>query len=81
MGCFMRGVVVFGGLLVFLFLIGKCSGTPSDSSSDSSSGDVESCVRRGTAYFSSIGSYPVLSDGRRAADVARERCNRTTTAF
>jgi hypothetical protein len=46
---------------------------------------VESCVGRGVAYFKEIGSYPTLSSapnvGRSAEDVARERCNRTTTAF
>ena len=46
---------------------------------------VEACVVRGIAYFKEIGSYPNLSSppdtGRLADDVARERCNRTTTAF
>ncbi|HEY0028484.1 MAG TPA: hypothetical protein VGC35_11485 [Allosphingosinicella sp.] len=46
---------------------------------------VADCVRRGIAYFKEIGSYPTLSSapnrGRDAADVAVERCNRTTTAF
>jgi hypothetical protein len=48
-------------------------------------GEVDSCVNRGVAYFKEIGSYPTLSSapntGRLAEDVARERCNRTTTAF
>jgi uncharacterized paraquat-inducible protein A len=42
---------------------------------------TESCVRRGVVYFTEIGSYPKLSDGRNADAVARERCKRTTTAF
>ena len=46
---------------------------------------VEECVANGVAYFKVIGSYPTLSSapdtGRRAEDVARERCNRTITAF
>jgi len=46
---------------------------------------VEACVSRGVAYFKEVGSYPTLKSapntGRRAEDVARERCNRTTTAF
>jgi len=46
-----------------------------------SSQAIEACVGRGIAYFKEIGSYPRLSDGRSAAQVARERCNRTTTAF
>jgi hypothetical protein len=47
--------------------------------------EVEECVANGVAYFKEIGSYPTLTSppnqGRRAEDVARERCNRTTTAF
>jgi hypothetical protein len=46
---------------------------------------VEACVARGIAYFKEIGSYPTLKSapntGRSADDVARERCNRTPTAF
>ena len=47
--------------------------------------EVEACVQRGVAYFKEIGSYPTLTSapdaGRRVEDVARERCNRTTSAF
>jgi hypothetical protein len=46
---------------------------------------VDACVMRGIAYFKEIGSYPTLgtapNKGRRAEDVARERCRRTITAF
>lgn len=46
---------------------------------------VEACVARGVAYFKEMGSFPTLKSapnaGRRAEDVARERCNRTITAF
>lgn len=46
---------------------------------------VDACVERGVSYFKEIGSYPTLSSapnaGRKAEVVARERCNRTTTAF
>ncbi len=42
---------------------------------------VEACVERGMAYFSSLGSYPKLSDGRDAIEVARERCSRDLKAF
>lgn len=42
---------------------------------------VVSCTKRGIDYFKEIGSWPSLSDGRDAATVAAERCNRTTTAF
>lgn len=47
----------------------------------SQSASVEACVARGIAYFIEIGSWPTLSTGRNAATVARERCERTTTAF
>jgi hypothetical protein len=54
-------------------------------SSAHANADVEKCVARGIAYFKEIGSYPMLhthpNKGRRAEVVARERCNRTTTAF
>jgi hypothetical protein len=46
---------------------------------------VEACVQRGITYFKEIESYPTLQSapnaGRRAEDVARERCTRTSTAF
>lgn len=42
---------------------------------------VNACVGRGIEYFSSIGSWPMLRDGRDAEQVARDRCWRTTTAF
>jgi hypothetical protein len=45
----------------------------------------QACVDRGVQYYREIGSYPTLSsapnEGRKAIDVARERCRRTTTAF
>jgi hypothetical protein len=47
--------------------------------------EVAACVQRGIDYFKSIESYPTLksppNQGRSAEEVARERCNRTTTAF
>ena len=47
--------------------------------------EIQACIKRGIAYFKEIGSYPTLSSppntGRLAADVAGERCRRTTTAF
>lgn len=59
-----------------IFFLANCSGN---------SVEVDACVKRGVAYFKEIGSYPTLSSapnkGRRAEDVVRERCNRTTTAF
>jgi hypothetical protein len=43
--------------------------------------DVEDCVNKGISYYQKIGSYPKLSDGRIAVDVARERCRNTPRAF
>jgi hypothetical protein len=55
------------------------------SGTNSSESEVDACVERGIQYFKDIGSYPTLSQppntGRSAEVVARERCNRTTTAF
>lgn len=60
--------------------------TPEPATAPTASGPAtpsafDQCVTRGKAYFASIGSSPRLSDGRLAADVARERCGRTLTAF
>lgn len=41
----------------------------------------EACVGRGIAYFKEIDSYPRLSDGRLAKQVAEERCHGSLTAF
>lgn len=47
--------------------------------------EVQACVDRGVSYFKEMGSYPTLSSppnaGRNAEEVAKERCNRGTTAF
>lgn len=43
--------------------------------------EVLRCTGRGVAYFQDIGSYPRLSDGRLAEDVARERCGQSINAF
>jgi hypothetical protein len=44
--------------------------------------EIKACVERGRAYFTEIGSFPKLSDGRDAMEVARECCERTPfTAF
>jgi hypothetical protein len=64
-------VVVMFVLLVFLSLINKRDNSDA----------VAACVTRGEAYFREVGSYPTLSDGRDAVNLARERCERTLTAF
>ena len=47
--------------------------------------EINDCYDRGVAYFKEIDSYPTLHSepnvGRYAVEIARERCNRTTTAF
>lgn len=44
--------------------------------------EVDACISRGIAYFKEVGSYPTLTTtGENAEAVAKERCNRTTTAF
>lgn len=47
--------------------------------------EVDACWERGVAYFKDIGSYPNLqsaeNQGKRATDVAWERCKRNTNAF
>jgi hypothetical protein len=63
---------------VLLIAVGAGCGSDSDEA-------IESCVTRGVAYFKEIGSYPTLQSapntGRPAEEVARERCERTPTAF
>lgn len=49
--------------------------------SESYGQQLEACEQRGIAYFSEIGSFPYLSDGRKAVEVAKDRCGRTFTAF
>ena len=65
-------------------LAGSCA-VAGCGSGDDHAREVDACVARGVAYFKEIGSYPTLTAppnaGRRAEDVARERCERTTTAF
>ena len=61
-----------------VLLLSGCSGKDN-------SAEISACIDRGVAYYKEIGSYPRLSShpntGRRAEEVAKERCNRTTTAF
>lgn len=56
-----------------LMLLAGCGGT--------SAAEIEACVERGREYFTAIGAFPTLSTGRDALAEARERCNRTLTAF
>jgi hypothetical protein len=92
----MNQTVSFAAVLSLSALVSACGGTSSqkpvdknqstyESSQLSCKGNpVDACVCRCVAYFKDIGSYPTLSTppnaGRRAEDVGRERCTRTTTA-
>ncbi len=63
------------------FLVGKANSPPEITPRDA----FYECTLKGVRYFKEVGSYPTLhtlpDKGRRAEDVARERCARTTTAF
>lgn len=76
-------------LLVTCTGVSACEATKTEPSPIPAPSDertpVGLCTDKGVAYFKEIGSYPTLSTapntGRRAEDVARERCERTTGAF
>lgn len=76
----MKTILAVGVCAAIAVISAGCSGGSSNGNAH-----VEACIRRGVAYFKEIGSYPTLSSapnsGRSAEEVARERCNRTTTAF
>ena len=63
-------------LALLLITSAACSSSGADDQAA-----LDRCVSNGVAYFKEIGSYPTLSDGREAEDVAIDRCSRTTTAF
>ena len=67
-------------ILAVLYLLFSRNNAQNNSQVQSNS-QVQACIDRGVAYFREIDAYPNLSDGRDAVTVARERCNRTTTAF
>ena len=80
-GCLKSGCL--GILVLFLLagLAGMLGKKDDEPSSSVQTAEITACIARGRAYFTEIGSYPFLSDGRSADKVASERCNRTTTAF
>ena len=65
--------------IVFIVLIVPSS-SKSESGADGST-SLNNCIARGIDYYREIGSYPYLTDGRKAESVARERCGRTPSAF
>lgn len=81
-----KGEVLMKRLVIILALVlAACSRpeSPPGTSEATASGEdpIRSCVEKGVAYFKEIESFPTLSDGRDAAEVALERCSRTTGAF
>lgn len=72
-------------VLFFTLITAVLAGCGKSSSPEIVNPEIEECVARGLAYFVEIGSYPVLTTepnvGRKASEVARERCDRTTGAF
>ena len=43
---------------------------------------IKECTAKGVRYFKELGSFPKLSDGRDATEVAKARCTRQPlTAF
>lgn len=44
-------------------------------------GDNDSCITKGRFYYSDINSYPVLSNGKLAEDIIKEKCSLTNNAF
>jgi hypothetical protein len=42
---------------------------------------LQTCIKRGIAYYNEIGSYRTLSSGEDAEKKVTERCQRSTQAF
>jgi hypothetical protein len=72
-------------LLISICAFSLLAGCDSQREGNTGNAKVSACVARGVSYFKEVGSYPTLksapNSGRRAEDIALERCNRTTTAF
>ena len=43
--------------------------------------ELRQCEQRAIAYYKKQGTYPVLPDGRDAADVMRNRCSRDSASY
>jgi hypothetical protein len=43
--------------------------------------EPQTCIARGRTYYTGIGSYPTLSDGRNAEQVIREFCSHNRNLF
>lgn len=76
------GVAVLGvAILATLVMANRERAADRRAAEPTRTDQYNACVDRGIAYFESIKSYPVMSDGRRALDVARKRCDLIPTAF
>lgn len=84
------GAVTFGAwfmivLIAVVAIFAMTNDKPSTSTSTSANPAIEACMKRGVAYYKQIGSYPTLSSapnkGRKANDIVKYRCKRTTSAF
>jgi uncharacterized membrane protein len=73
-GWFVAGIVMLIAVALFW------PGGPRTASSDQLKARME-CTNRGIAYFKEVGSFPQLSDGRMAGDVAYQRCSGSDKAF
>jgi len=78
-----KGLIILG--LIVLNIVIYAVGDFDRETPDYRQMGIDACVDRGIAYFQEIGSYPTLSaypnEGRRAEEVARERCRRNNRAF
>lgn len=82
LGCtLLLGGAVVGGKLWSDYQSTQTPMQPTALPSERVSPEVRECIGRGLVYYKEIGSWPALSDGRAAIDVAAERCERTTGAF
>lgn len=70
-------LVILLGILVAISACGNGDGSRTTA--------VDTCVENGIAYYKEVGSYPTLTSagfaGRRAEDVAAEKCSRSQLAF
>jgi predicted RNA-binding Zn-ribbon protein involved in translation (DUF1610 family) len=71
--------IMLGGLA---YMVYSCVTGPSSSARRAErAGAFDLCVLKGEKYFRGIGSWPILTTGEKAADVAIRRCQNTTGAF
>jgi hypothetical protein len=74
-------LLIIAAIFLLIFFGPKYCGDSSETGSGSANSKMDECIAQGIAYFKDIGSFPNLSTGRNAVEVAKERCRRTTNAF